>query len=139
MFKQIVVPVDLSHLEKSTRMIGQAKELADQSSAAMHLVNVVADLPGYVTAQIPADLRINAEKEAETALRDLVTQHGLPDTTVVKILHGSPAREIVRHAKDTGADVIVIASHTPGFSDYLLGSVASSVVRHASCSVVVLR
>ena len=37
------------------------------------------------------------------------------------------------------ADVIVIASHDPGLADYLLGSVAARVVRHAHCSVLVVR
>ena len=35
--------------------------------------------------------------------------------------------------------MIVIASHDPGLVDYLLGSVAARVVRHAHCSVLVTR
>ena len=36
-------------------------------------------------------------------------------------------------------DVIVMASHQPKFSDYLLGSTAARVVRHAKCSVLIAR
>ena len=35
--------------------------------------------------------------------------------------------------------MIVMASHDPVLSDYLLGSVAARVVRHAHCSVLVAR
>lgn len=37
------------------------------------------------------------------------------------------------------AELIVIASHKPGFSTYLLGSTAAAVVRHAKCPVLVVR
>ena len=40
---------------------------------------------------------------------------------------------------EASADAIVIASHRPDLSDYLLGSTAARVVRHAQCTVLVLR
>ncbi len=46
--------------------------------------------------------------------------------------HGVSA---VAHA----VDCIVIGSHKPGLSDYLLGSTAARVVRHAPCAVHVYR
>ena len=52
---------------------------------------------------------------------------------------GQPAREILDYAGEIGADLIVVASHDPGFADFFLGSVAASVVRHAHCSVLVAR
>ncbi|MDR8241073.1 universal stress protein UspG, partial [Acinetobacter baumannii] len=36
-------------------------------------------------------------------------------------------------------DVIVIGSRKPGISTHLLGSNAAAVVRHAECSVLVVR
>ncbi|WP_170501927.1 universal stress protein, partial [Ruegeria atlantica] len=38
-----------------------------------------------------------------------------------------------------GIDCIVLASHKPGMKDFFLGSTAALVVRHARCSVHVLR
>ena len=38
-----------------------------------------------------------------------------------------------------GADLIIIGSHRPAMSTYLLGSNATTVVRHAGCSVLVVR
>ena len=42
-------------------------------------------------------------------------------------------------AEDDKVDLIIIASHKPGLQDYFLGSTAARVVRHASCSVLVVR
>ena len=56
------------------------------------------------------------------------------------ILSGSPAAEIVRAAKDTGADLIVVASGSGGLSDtILLGSTAQRVQHSAPCPVLVSR
>jgi nucleotide-binding universal stress UspA family protein len=37
------------------------------------------------------------------------------------------------------ADLIVVGSHRPAMKDYLLGTNAARVVRHAHCSVLVVR
>jgi len=42
-------------------------------------------------------------------------------------------------AKEKDVDLIIIASHRPGLQDYFLGSTAAKVVRHATCSVLVVR
>ena len=38
-----------------------------------------------------------------------------------------------------GYDLIVVGSHRPAMATYLLGSNASTIVRHAPCSVLVVR
>ncbi len=37
------------------------------------------------------------------------------------------------------ADLIVVGSHRPNWSTYLIGSNAANIVRHAQCSVLVMR
>ena len=54
-------------------------------------------------------------------------------------LTGSPKRTIVEEAEAWGADLIVVGSHRPTMATYLLGSNATAIVRHAKCSVLVLR
>jgi nucleotide-binding universal stress UspA family protein len=57
-----------------------------------------------------------------------------------KLRHGDASSEIVEEAKAWPADLIVIGSHGyTGFKRLLLGSVAEAVVRHAPCSVEVVR
>ena len=56
-----------------------------------------------------------------------------------EILYGQAGREISKYAEKIGADCIIIGSHKPGLEDFFLGSTSSRVVRHAKCSVHVLR
>lgn len=50
---------------------------------------------------------------------------------------GDAAVEIVRHAKECGADLIVVGTHgQTGFTRKLLGSVAERVTRTAPCPVL---
>lgn len=60
---------------------------------------------------------------------------------IEKVVRNGDARsEIVDEAGDWSADLIVLGSHGyTGFKRLLLGSVASSVVSHAPCSVEVVR
>jgi nucleotide-binding universal stress UspA family protein len=55
------------------------------------------------------------------------------------VTNGTVYEEILRTAKEIGCDVIVMASHRPELKDYLLGPNAARVVRHANCSVLVVR
>jgi nucleotide-binding universal stress UspA family protein len=55
------------------------------------------------------------------------------------VLHGRVYDEIIVAANRLGTDVIVIGSHRPELSDYLLGPNAARVVRHAKQSVFVVR
>lgn len=57
-----------------------------------------------------------------------------------KILSGKPNQSIVEEAERWGADLIVMGSQGRGFwGRMFLGSVSNAVVRHASCSVLVVR
>jgi nucleotide-binding universal stress UspA family protein len=56
------------------------------------------------------------------------------------VMHDHPKAAIVDRAKETGADLVVIGSHNgDGIGHFLMGGVASAVLRHAPCSVEVVR
>jgi nucleotide-binding universal stress UspA family protein len=60
--------------------------------------------------------------------------------TQVAVLEGDPRSTIVDEAERWTADLIVTGSHGyTGIKRLLLGSVASSVVNHAPCSVEIVR
>lgn len=63
---------------------------------------------------------------------------GLPHVRHV-VGRGTVYEEILRIAGEIGSDLIVIGSHRPELKDYLLGPNAARVVRHADCSVLVVR
>jgi len=82
----------------------------------------------------------NVAETAKDRLNDL-TGRFLSDVTVEPHVRvGSPAEEIVKAARDTHADLIVIATHgRGGLSRVLFGSVTERVVRHAPCPVLTVR
>lgn len=136
MYKNIVVPIDIENTEKGGAILGKAKEFADQGGKVT-VVNVVEDVPGLITAELPEGLVVEAAHKARRSLVDMVETAGL--TAEVEVRSGRPHHAIVGLADELGADLILIASHTPGPRSYLLGSTAASVVRHANCSVLVQR
>lgn len=57
-----------------------------------------------------------------------------------RVEHGDPRDAIVRTAEAEQADLVVVGSHgRTGLPRLLMGSVASYVVSHAPCSVVVVK
>ena len=56
-----------------------------------------------------------------------------------KVFEGHPNHGILDYANEMGIDCIIMASHKPGLQDYLIGSTAARVVRHAKCAVHVIR
>ena len=55
------------------------------------------------------------------------------------VRHGNVYESILEVAGEIGCDLIVIGAHRPDLRDYLLGPNAARVVRHATCSVLVVR
>ncbi len=136
MFKTIVVPVALSEVEKAQPMLYAARQLGGDD-ARIILMSVVEDIPTYVAAELPGGFVDRARQNAQSALSKIADEAGVQAEIVVR--SGQASAGILGTAKEKNADAIVIASHQPGFSDYLLGSTAHRVVRHAKCSVLVLR
>ena len=140
MYRNILVPVDLSQSDAGKASLTAALQLAETTGAKLHLLNVIADVPNLVAVQLPADSTQMAMREAEERLAALAAELELAEGTYeIDVRHGTVYHELLSAAEAAGVDLIVIASHKPGLSDYLLGSVAAKVVRHAPCSVFVVR
>lgn len=144
-FKKIVCPVDFS--EPSECALAQAAALAEQNEAELQILTVVQPLTpamfsdGMMLAQ-PDALPNQSEKLAQNLLVQLKTKFcgNLQDRATLHVAVGVPFVEIVRHAHETGADLIVMGSHgRTGIEHLMIGSVAERVVRKASCSVLVVR
>ncbi len=136
MYNTVLVPVDLLHKERVAPMVETAKLLAG-GDAKIILANIVEDIPAYVAAQIPSDVLEESETNSRAELESVAKASGLAAEIVV--LRGHAGNSILNIADEKGVDAIVIASHKPGWEDYLIGSTAARVVRHAKCSVHVLR
>jgi universal stress protein A len=131
--------------ETSPAAVELAGRLAQQRGARLHLLHVVANpfhqpwLTGTAGIDYPELLRVridNAERELKTLAGKLPPTAPGPLSSV---MIGRPADEIVRHALDYDADLIVIGTHGyDGMQRVLLGRVADRVIRQAACPVLIV-
>lgn len=133
----VVVPVDFSG--ESTHAIQAALDIVSDSSQ-LHLIHVLLPLetmsPGVLLGDISDETRSNKVSEK---LLELAEETGVANAHRA-VLFGTPGLEITDYARLQKADLIVIPSHGyHGMKRLVLGSVAERVIRHADCSVLVLR
>ena len=136
MYRKIIVAVEIGALANGDMTFRKAASLLD-SGGEIILLNVVEDIPTYLGVDIPVDLIENAAKDAQEKLQGLIVSTGIPAR--VEISHGRPASGIIASAEASQADLIILSSHMPDFSNYSIGATADRVVRHAKCSVLVDR
>jgi nucleotide-binding universal stress UspA family protein len=140
MFKTILVPVDLGEVEMAQPAIAKAVELAKGSGGSLRLIYVRAIVPVTYMECMPPTFDEAEQGEAEKKLAQLAAKVDLPAERVSAVVRlGSVYNEVLDEAEKTGADLVVIGSHRPTMATYLLGSNASTIVRHAKCSVLVVR
>jgi universal stress protein F len=136
MYRTIIVPVECGQLDKGERALKKAASLLSDGGQIL-LVTVVEQIPTYLAVDIPHGIMENAIEDGKLKLAALRDKTGIVAEVELRI--GSPAHEILAAATEHHADLILIASHTPDFSNYLIGATADRVVRHAKCSVLVDR
>ena len=136
MYSTILVPIDMAHVAEGKANIDLAAQHA-AAGAKIILLNVVEDIPNWAAIELPAGLIDQSMESAQNELKAIATAAGLK--MEVEVRTGHSYNTILEVAKEKNADMIIIASHRPGLQDYFLGSTAAKVVRHATCSVLVVR
>lgn len=140
MYKKILVPVDIAEPGIAQPAIAAALEQARISGGALRLINVQSLLPATFMDYVPADFDESQRQRAEEALTELAAGIAIDPALLSSVVRiGGVYPEILTEADEWDADLIVIGSHRPAMSTYLIGSNAKSVVRHAKCSVLVVR
>ena len=134
MHKKIIVSLALDH-GISQEALAMARHLKGDDGEII-AVHVYEPPNSTVTAYVSEDIVKRAVDGARAKLHNRVAEAS--DVTPV-MLQGQPGRAITDYAEKIGADCIIMGSHKPGLSDYFLGSTSSRVVRHAPCSVYVIR
>lgn len=139
MFGRILLPIDLEEAEMTRQAIEAALRIAD-AGAEMRLVNVQALMPATFIEYGPPDYEGEVRLVAEKQLAEVAGKVNFPRerlSTSVRV--GSVYHEALTEAEEWRADLIVICSNRPTLTTYLLGSNAAKIVRHATCSVLVVR
>jgi nucleotide-binding universal stress UspA family protein len=134
LYEKILVPVDGS--EQSLRALQEAIKITKAAGGKITVAYVcseTSEAPSFVMPQLSQSCNdrlvfAQSKKDAEAAG---VTVEFLP-------LEGNVADQIVKAAADGCFDLIVIGARGLGnLSGLVLGSVSQSVLKHASCPVLV--
>ena len=143
MAKNIVALVDLEDESSWRKALPAAIDFARHTGARLHVLSVVPDgmLKMTVVAQlIPEDYERKLTDDAKQRLASLIGEYPAEDLQLEPVVRvGSVYKEALRFADDVEADLIVVGAHKPELKDYLLGPNAGQIVRHAKCSVLVVR
>lgn len=143
MSRPVLCAVDINETVEDNAVLDIAAKLAALDGAELDVITVVPDYgTGLVSGYFSAEHHSKVVAEAKTRLKGLVKEVTGPETSA-KVRHlvatGNIYEEILKAAEAYGAGLIVIGAHKPDFKDYLLGPNAARVVRHAQCSVHVVR
>jgi nucleotide-binding universal stress UspA family protein len=141
MYKHILVAIDLNDEAGWRRPLVTAAEHARKFGAELTVMTVVREMEAIISAKTGPFAYQMIAADLEDQLRARVREVGADDLLPkVVVAHGeSIYNEILGVAHGAEADLIVVGSHRPAMKDYLLGTNAGRVVRHARCSVLVAR
>jgi len=140
MITKILVPIDLHHESTIGEILRVASMIANNDGAGVTLMTVVEATPVAVSQYLPKHYEKQLTRDTTMKLEALAASMNVRSAQVdSSVRFGSVYREILSYATTIQADLIVMGSHEPNVADYLLGSNAARVVRHAACSVHIVR
>lgn len=142
MFKTVLLPIDLSAASSWETALPAALRLCQpEDGGVLHVLTVVPDFGmSVVGSYFEAGFEEKAMHHLGEELSAWVNEY-VPDGTEVHphVMHGRVYDQIITAADRLNVDAIVMGSHRPELTDYLLGPNAARVVRHAKQSVFVVR
>lgn len=139
--KKILVPFDGSGY--SEKAYEKALEIAEKFESELIVMTVIqskiTDSSGMSLTRMQ-EIQDEDEESATTMLKTLEGRAAVKNIPFsIKIVHNpSSSKAIVGYADSHNIDLVVMGSHgRTGFRKIVLGSVASGVVGHTKCSVLI--
>ena len=132
-----MAPVDLAHVERLGTALDCAADLAKHWGVPIVYVGVTSSAPSQL-AHNPKEFgeKLGAFAQSEAS------KHGV-EGTYHTVIAPDPTTEVddalMRAIGETGADLVVMASHLPNVMDYIWPSNGGKLAEHAKCSVMVVR
>ena len=141
MYKNILLSIDLNDETSCRKPLLSAVELARTFGARLHVLTVVREVEAILEARASTIAYEVIVSDLENRIDALIRRAHASDLKPnILVTHGASIyAEILGVAEEAEADLIVVGSHRPAMKDYLLGTNAARVVRHARCSVLVAR
>ena len=140
--KKILCALDLS--QHSESVAAYASEFSKKFDAEIVAVYIAPALTQYVGFHVPPSSIENFVREivtgAEESMQEFVGKHFAGVNATGTVLHGYAAEEILNHASEIGADMIIMGTHgRKGIDRILFGSVAEKIVKSSTIPVMTVR
>ncbi|KUP93380.1 universal stress protein [Tritonibacter horizontis] len=143
MTQTVLCAIDINRGDEEAAVLQQAKKMADADGARLDVITVVPDFGASVVGAYFKDHDVKTARDSASAAMNALVTKVIGEEANKGVRHivaiGNVYEEVLKAAKLSGADLIVIGAHRPDFKDYLLGPNAARVVRHSTCSVYVVR
>ena len=141
--KTILCAIDVNAPETDRKVLQTADRLARLDDAQLDILTVVPDFGSNLVGSYLQDHQVPSAYGRAKAALDHMVGDVLGASRNAQVRHlvgvGSVYAEVLKSARIDGADLIVIGAHREDLKDFLLGPNAARVVRHAECSVYVVR
>ncbi|MCP8687462.1 universal stress protein [Marinobacterium sedimentorum] len=138
MYSHIMVPVDLAHAEQLHKALQTSADLAKLYQASVCYVGVSASTPSSI-AHTPEEFSSKMEEFSQAQ----AAKHQLSNVSSATYISHDPTADLddtlMRAASETGADLVVMASHVPGVMEHIFASNAGYFASFAKVSVLVVR
>lgn len=137
--KTILYPTDFSEGARPAFEVACALAAEGRSRlVVLHVERPPLATLGGTTLVPPLPSEYDRESLEEELQRIRPSRAGIP--LEHRLEYGDPAAAILKSARETGADLIVMGTHgRTGLRRLLMGSVAEQVLRKASCPVLTIR
>lgn len=137
MFNRIMAPVDLAHAERLQPALLCAADIAKHYGLPITYVGVTSSGPTS-EARTPEEY----DEKLSAFVAGEAQKHGV-DAKAHTAVTPDPTTEVddalLRAIDETGADLVIMASHVPGALEYIWPSNGGKVASHAKCSVMLVR
>ncbi len=137
MYKKMMFPVDLAHVDALKPALQVAADLARHYQTEICYVSVTPTTPTRV-AHTPEEYA----QKLESFAQEQANTHGCKVSSHT-VRSADPAVELddklVEAAKDIGTDLIVMATHLPRKLDAIMPANGSKVASHTDVSVFLVR
>jgi universal stress protein F len=147
--RKILVPIDLREESTWEKTIPEAFRLAQANGDEVVIMTVVPELTALLDWRYAIRGELGGSQDLDTKrsvaeacqrLQEIGDEHAPAGTDFEVIARaGTVYEEILNIAEELGVDQIIMAAHRPQLADYLIGPNTARVVRHAKCSVTVVR
>ena len=137
MYKKIMVPVDLAHLDALQKPLQVAVDMARHYEADVCYVSVTTSMPGPI-AKTPTEY----EKKLAAFATEQARSHGQACSSRVFFSHDPAAdlsRTLVKAVEEIGADLVVMGTHLPRRLDAIMPSRGGKLAKLTNVSVFLVR